>query len=189
MPLKPAQIRALLNAAEVDLYEASRVGRIKELTAAQVRSKVSRTRLLRDKYQDLTRRQKLSSRDRTGSKGGLSGAANQRTEEKILVLTDVLRTFEKRMEQLDAAEEHPLQKAATRTATPVPKGEGRRAPAKKTRSVPAKGARSIAPKSAPTAELKKPATTTLRELMDKKSTDGALSSRGPTLSRKAPRKS
>ena len=118
------------------------------------------------------------SRELTGSKGGVSGAANQRTEEKILVLTDVLHAFEKRLEQLSAAQEQPSPKAATGVSTGAKKGERsgptKRAPKDKPQAAPATSARSRASKGpAPSPVVKKSAATTLRGLMDKKSADGS----------------
>ena len=179
MPLKPQQIRALLNASELALYEASRAGGIKEFTAAQVRGKVGRTRLLRDKYQDLTRRQKLASRDRTSSKGGVSGAANQRTEEKILVLTDVLRMFEMRIEQLAVAQERQsttaVGHAGTTAITRKVSASSKRSQESKAQVAPTKQVRSRAPKdSMPSTEIRKSVATPLRELTEKKLINGAL---------------
>lgn len=73
------QARKLLTAAELDVFAASRAEALKALTAVQLRGKIKRSRTLRDKYQDLLRRQKVATRGRTGSKAGTSGVANERT--------------------------------------------------------------------------------------------------------------
>ena len=110
------QARKLLTAAELDLFAASRGDALKALTAVQLRGKVKRSRTLRDKYQDLLRRQKVATRGRTGSKAGTSGAANDRTALKAQVFTEVLARFEQRLAQLEAAAERAAQKTAAAKA-------------------------------------------------------------------------
>lgn len=116
MAYNRTQVRDLLNASERDLFEASLADHVRTLTGAQVRGKIARTRALRDKYRDLLRRQKIATRGRTGSKLGLGGVANQRTEQKAAVLAEVLQRFEKRAQQLDAAQVRAAEKTAAAAA-------------------------------------------------------------------------
>ncbi|MBL0143604.1 MAG: hypothetical protein IPP91_16210 [Betaproteobacteria bacterium] len=104
MAYTTAQAGKLLNASEFALFAASRASDLKTLTTARLRAKLKRARALRDKFRDLFKRQRLATRARTGSKAGLSGAANQRTRQKAEVFTEVLQRFEKRLAQLEAAE-------------------------------------------------------------------------------------
>jgi hypothetical protein len=104
MPFNRMHVRPLLTAAEFQLFESSVGEDLKALSGARLRAKIKRTRSLRDKYVDLLRRQKVAARTRTGSKGGTSGVANERTERKATVFAEVLSRFEQRLEQHDAAE-------------------------------------------------------------------------------------
>jgi len=96
-----SQVAKLLTAAETELFELSLADRIRTLSAVQLRAKRQRARTLRDKADDLLRRQKLASRARTGSKLGQSGAANERTQKKAQILAETLQRFDKRLEQID----------------------------------------------------------------------------------------
>lgn len=178
MAYNRTQVRSLLNASELALFEASLAGPVKELTTAQLRAKVSRTRALRDKYQDLLRRQKLATRQRTGSKSGagVTADANKRTEQKMVALAEVLARFEKRLEQNEATQA----RAAEKTAAAA-----ERLAALKQRTVVPK--RSAAkPTPAPRA-ARKSAAVVLRELVGKKPPQGADEpGQPPRLSKKAP---
>lgn len=110
------QARKLLTAAELDVFAASRAEALKALTAVQLRGKIKRSRTLRDKYQDLLRRQKVATRGRTGSKAGTSGVANERTAQKAQVFTEVLGRFEQRLAQVEAAAARAAQKTAAAEA-------------------------------------------------------------------------
>lgn len=110
------QARKLLTAAELDLFAASHGDALKALTAVQLRSKVKRSRTLRDKYQDLLRRQKVATRGRTGTKAGTSGAANERTAHKAQVFEEVLARLEQRLAQVEAAAERAARKTSAAKA-------------------------------------------------------------------------
>ncbi|MEO8848763.1 MAG: hypothetical protein ABI440_09075 [Casimicrobiaceae bacterium] len=107
-----AQAAKLLNRSELELFAESRADVVKTLTAARLRGKIRRTRNLRDKFQDLFKRQRLATRARTGSKVGTSGVANQRTDQKLELFADMLQRFEKRLAQLAAAEAAAAKKKA-----------------------------------------------------------------------------
>jgi len=98
-------VRSLLNTSEFELFELSLTANVRSLSYKQLNAKISRTRALRDKYRDLFRRQRLVTRTRTGTKTGMSGGANQRTEVKAVVMDEILGRLEKRVHQLDAAKE------------------------------------------------------------------------------------
>jgi hypothetical protein len=123
MPLNRMHVRPLLTAAEFQLFESTVGDGLKALSGAQLRSKIKRTRTLRDKYVDLLRRQRLASRSRTGSKAGSSGSANERTGRKADVFAEVLTRLEKRLEQHDAAQAR-LERRGTATKAKARPGAG-----------------------------------------------------------------
>jgi hypothetical protein len=98
------QVAGLLSATEMELFVASLAGPIVELDAAALRSQIRRTRTLRDKSQDLLQRQRLATRDRTGTKSGQSGVANERTAQKVKAFAETLQRFENRLGLLEARE-------------------------------------------------------------------------------------
>jgi hypothetical protein len=142
------QARKLLTTAELDLFAASRGDALKGLAAVQLRGKVKRSRTLRDKYQDLLRRQKVATRGRTGSKAGASGVANERTAQKAEVFAEVLARFEQRLAQLEAA--------AARAALKTAAAEARLARLAQ-RQAKASAGRAPAPVRSPKAPAKVPA--------------------------------
>lgn len=96
-----AQAGKLLTASELEVFDSSRGDALEPLSAARLRGKVKRARTLRDKYRDLLKRQKIATRERTGSKVGKSGVANVRTAQKADVFAEVLERFEKRLAQVE----------------------------------------------------------------------------------------
>ncbi len=109
--------RALCTAAEYELFEASLADRISELTTARLKSKLERARKLRDKYRDLHKRQRLASRQRTGTKkGDRAGASNERTEKKATLFAETLKRFTDQLEKREAAEKRAAAAAARKTA-------------------------------------------------------------------------
>lgn len=127
------QARGLLTAAELAIFDQSRAGPIKELTAARLRGKVERARALRDKYRDLYRRQSVATRSAPASRRSAAGGDNQRTQTKATVFSEVLERFETRLAQLDA-KAAPKRPPAARTAT----GSTARTPASQATKTPAK---------------------------------------------------
>lgn len=120
------QVRPLLSKTELDLFDQSRAEPIRSLTAAQLRSKVTRTRALRDKYRDLLRRQTVQTR--RGPAGGRKqdpATENARTRRKSEVFAEVLERFEARLQKVEAdaakasaAKASKAAKAAKATKTP-----------------------------------------------------------------------
>lgn len=122
------QARRLLSESEMTLFSDSRNPALRALSAAELTRRVERTRKLRDKSRDLLQRQRLGSRNRTGTKTGASGADNERTQRKGEVLEDILQRFESRLQDLQRAEG---QAAGTRTAASARKPAAKTAAAKK----------------------------------------------------------
>lgn len=92
----------LLTQPEMGLFGDSRNPALRGLSEKALVSRVDRTRKLRDKSRDLLQRQKLKTRDRTGSKTGTFGVANQRTSDKGEILDDILRRFENRLKEVQS---------------------------------------------------------------------------------------
>ena len=116
MQITRAKATALLNKGEMQLYDDSRQNALRGFTASQLETRVTRARSARDRSRDLLRRQKLSSRARTGSKRGTSGAANQRSKDKAEVMADILKRFETRLKEAKK-----IEKEAAKSARPVAK--------------------------------------------------------------------
>ena len=130
------QARVLLTAAELAIFDQSRAGPIKELTAARLRTKVTRARALRDKYRDLYRRQTVATRKTAAGKRAAAGGDNERTAKKATVFEEVLARFEERLAHLEAketAKPAAASKAKARTgkALKAPKTSKARKPAVK----------------------------------------------------------
>jgi hypothetical protein len=114
MPYNRTAAKKLLNASELELFDAGRRDEIGALSAAQLRARIGRTRRLRDKHRDLYRRQRVSTRERTGSKSGIGGDANLRTRQKAEMLGELLARFETRLAQIEAAQQRAQLQAAKR---------------------------------------------------------------------------
>ena len=120
MPFNRNHVRAFLAKAEIDLFESSLGADLQALTAADVRRRIERTRKLRTKYRDLLQRQKLATRDRTASKAGASGDANERTAKKAKAFDETLARFEARARHLGAAgQEEEVKSKGTAKAGPT----------------------------------------------------------------------
>lgn len=155
MQITRSNATALLNKGEMGLYDDSRHNPIRGFTSKQLESRIKRARSARDRARDLLRRQKLASRERTGSKRGTSGAANQRTQDKVEILADILRRFEARLKVVKAGEreqEKVSRKAATKKATKkvaTKKVAAKKAPVKKaSKKAVKKAARKVTAKQA-----------------------------------------
>ena len=97
------QASRLLSESEMTLFGDSRNPALRALSARELIRRIERTRRLRDRSRDLLQRQKLGTRGRTGSKGGVTGTANERTARKGEVLDDILQRFEDRLGTVQGA--------------------------------------------------------------------------------------
>ena len=151
MQITRAKATALLNKGEMQLYDDSRHNPIRGFTVKQLESRVSRARAARDRARDLVRRQKLASRERTGSKGGTSGAANQRSNDKVGILADILKRFEAQAKVAKKTEKEAAKKPATgrkvAKKTTAKKAAAKKATAKKAAAKKASTKRTAAKKS------------------------------------------
>lgn len=107
----------LLNKSEMVLFGDSRNPALRGFSATELARRVDRARTLRDKARDVLQRQKLSSRARTGSKGGALGDANERTRQKGEILEDMLQRFEQRLSAVQAADEPQAKPARSQSAS------------------------------------------------------------------------
>lgn len=112
MAFNRSHARRLCNASELSLFESSVGAELASLSEAQLKARIVRARNLRDKQQDLLRRQKLATRARTGTKVGASGVANQRTEQKLKLFSEALARFEARLASVEAASARAAVRAA-----------------------------------------------------------------------------
>jgi len=111
------QVRAFLSASEIDLFESSLGATSKTLGTADLRRRLQRTRKLRDKSRDLLQRQRLATRTHTGSKGGTSGVANERTAKKLSAFEEMLKRYEAEASAREAsANKSPAKLAASGNA-------------------------------------------------------------------------
>jgi hypothetical protein len=102
MAYNRSHARALCTENEYKLFTASLADEITSLTPAQLRSKIERARKLRDKNRDLFKRQRLSNRERTGTKKGDRPDSNARTGDKAKLFSEALVRFENRAAKLGA---------------------------------------------------------------------------------------
>jgi hypothetical protein len=130
------QAKKALTAQEYELFELSLGDRIDGLDPAALRNAIARTRRLRDKQRDLLQRQRLASREASGSKGGKTGLANVRTAQKAQMLDEALVRFEKRSAVLSARADAAARRASARRAAESRKAS--KAAGKPVRSKPGK---------------------------------------------------
>lgn len=131
------QVQPLLTRPELELFQASRAGAIKEIAPHRLASKIQRARALRDKYRDLYQRQTVQTR--TGGPKGRKpmGGENTRTQTKGDIMDDVLKRFEARQQTLQSQPDKPAQPASRRSAT-VAKPAARKAARAPATKAPAK---------------------------------------------------
>ena len=135
------QVQPLLNATELLLFSQSRRDRIGALTPRELRTKITRTRTLRDKFRDLYQRQTVAAQRSTRTPRQLTGSENERTQKKAEIFAEILERFEAQ-----------LPKAETKLAknVPSPKAQTGRTSRRSTGNTPAKGNADIAMRGATT---------------------------------------
>ena len=107
--------RALCTPAELELVLLSFPDQVKTLSEARLKLKRTRARALRDKYRDLLRRQKLATRERSGSKLGRGPQTNARTADKAKLFDETLKRFEAQLAVKEAAARKAEKVAAARS--------------------------------------------------------------------------
>lgn len=114
---KPAA-RKLTTQSEWTLLEASYPSRVRELTPARLRQKITRARKLQDKYRDLARQQRGEARGKRRVKGTSPAEGNANTRAKQELFSDALSRFEAQLARVEA-------KAAKAGAAGKRKGEAK----------------------------------------------------------------
>jgi hypothetical protein len=112
---------------ELELVEASFPPDIKQITPGRLRQKVERTRRIRDKYRDLSKRQRSESRGKAEPRSSRPAQGNANTERKATLFDETLNRFEKQLARAGGE----LSPAATDRATGRTKGERAASGAKK----------------------------------------------------------
>ena len=133
------QAKTLCNKTEYQFFESSLKGNVEKLPQARVQDGIKRARTLRDKYRDLHKRQRLTTRDRTGTKKGLKPGTNERTEQKAKLFAEVLGRFEARLKVL---------KQEAKISAASKKKVSKKAPAKKAASKKKVGKKKVGKKAA-----------------------------------------
>lgn len=121
MAITKTQAKKLLNASELAFFEATTATAIKSLSPAQLAIKIRRARTLRDKARDQFQRQRLATRDRTGTKRGNTGIANARTQEKAAVFDEILARLQTQADKVEARAAKADARAAKAAAKPAAK--------------------------------------------------------------------
>lgn len=190
------QARKLLTATEFDLFEQTTGPALKTLTLARLRSKLGRARQLRDKFQDLYRRQTVALR---GSARAGAAAANERTQAKAVIFGEVLARVQAQLDKVEAAAAKAAAKKPAAKKDVAKKAAAKKpaakAPARKTVSLTqavkkavskkAPASKKAAPKSKKAASGKAPAATKSLAATPKSRKQPAAAARGPAL--KTPR--
>ena len=100
MPNERSRARKLSTKSELALVDSSYPPALGKLSERAVKGNLARARRLRDKQDDLLRRQRLANRRRTGSKHGVRGETNERTREKRELFQAALDRFDRRLRAL-----------------------------------------------------------------------------------------
>jgi hypothetical protein len=117
MALNRIQAARLLSEKEMALFEGSLSDQAPRMSDKELQSQIRRVRTQRDKYQDLLRRQRVSTRERTGTKSGSSGLANARTGQKVQVFSEALERLEKQQARRERSAERAAAPARGRHAS------------------------------------------------------------------------
>lgn len=112
------QAARLLSDREMALFEGSLSDSAPQMSDKELQAHIRRVRTQRDKYQDLLRRQRVSTRDRTGAKSGRSGVANARTDQKVQVFSEALERLERQQSGRERRADREAARPQAKQATP-----------------------------------------------------------------------
>jgi hypothetical protein len=101
MKFSPATARKLTTKDEAEFLEGLQPGRIESVTPARLRQKLSRARRLRDKYQDLARRQSGQARGKRAPTGSRPATSNQNTLRKVELFEWAIERIESQLSATD----------------------------------------------------------------------------------------
>lgn len=101
------QAARLLSTKEMALFESSLSDQAPQMADKELQATIRRVRNERDKYQDLLRRQRVATRERSGTKSGRSGVANARTDQKVQLFSEALGRLEKQQAKRERHSDRP----------------------------------------------------------------------------------
>ena len=153
------QVKPLLTKPELELFEASRAGPIRGLTARQLDSKLRRARALRDKYRDVYRRQTVATRSGPAAQRASKGGENARTQVKADVMAEVLTRFEAQLAKVEAKAAQPAVKKTPAKKVPAKKVTAQAPAARKPAAKKAAASKAVAKKTTAKKTTAKKATT------------------------------
>lgn len=142
MALNRIQAARLLSTREMALFESSLSDKAAGLDDKELGVRLRQLRTQRDKYQDLWRRQRVATRERTGTKEGPGGHANERTRQKAAAFAEAMQRLEKVQQRRQAAQARVQRKSGARrgSASKAPFNRTSRALAEQLGSDAASGA-------------------------------------------------
>lgn len=122
------QAKALCDRSELTLFDEAQPKKLNKLTLVELQDRVSRSRVLRDKWRDVARKQKRSSQAR---KGHRQTAENARSKDKAQLMAEIHQAFTDRMA------------AAQAETVQVPMGEKEKIVPRKDRKIVNRAVRSV----------------------------------------------
>jgi hypothetical protein len=102
MPISRTQAREICTKPELELVESSFAPAVNAFTPARLRSKITRSRKLQDKFRELSREQHRSLKG--GSARDRPSNANARTERKARLFEETRERYEKRLARLEESQ-------------------------------------------------------------------------------------
>lgn len=102
MPISRTSAQRLCTKPEFELVDASFPARVKELTPGRLRQKVARARKLRDKYRDLSKRQRLEARGKRAPQRSRPAQGHENTDRKAELFQETLERFETQLRRTGA---------------------------------------------------------------------------------------
>jgi hypothetical protein len=129
MAISTRTAEQLCNKSEFSLFAASSSNNVKHLSEKEIKSAISRSRKLRDKYRAVASRQEREARGKQEPRRSRPSQGSAATRKKEQLFAESLGRFEKQLEKLDAASKKSAKKATSSKATK--KTPAKRTPAKK----------------------------------------------------------
>ena len=112
MAISSSVAKQLCTANELTLFTAGLPKNIGTLDARQLKSRVSRSRKLRDKYSQLAKRQDREARGKQKPRGRQPSQGSDATRKKEQLFAESLARFEKRLATVEKAKKPAVKKAA-----------------------------------------------------------------------------
>ena len=116
MAMNRTQAGKLLSGREMELFESTLREQMRGVNGKELHKRIERVRTQRDKQSDLLRRQRVATRQRTGTKDGPKGSANERTALKEQLFNEALDRLEAQQVKVQAAEQRVAERDAREKA-------------------------------------------------------------------------